>query len=321
MYDPAPKRKHAAASNHNTVEWDRLPVFQAVAEAGSFTKAGRKLALSQSAVSRKICALEAQLTVPLFYRHARGLVLTEQGEAFFRAVKEMEGQLTQAVGRIAASRAQPEGPLKITTTVTFGSAWLTSRMNRFHQQYPEISVSLVLVDSPDLELDLFSREADAAIRFAPQTHPKIIQRRLMTIRYHLFASKEYLRAHGTPKSIRDLDNHELIVYGDEMRAPVEKMDWVLEVGREGGKPRRAALRVNSVYGIYRAVKSGLGIAALPYYISDESPELVEVLPGLVGPTMEAYFVYPEELRWSKRVAVLREFLQEQAEEEQRAHAL
>ena len=320
MYDPAPKRKRAAASNHSTVEWDRLPVFQAVAEAGSCPKAGRKLALSQSAVSRKICALEAQLTVPLFYRHARGLVLTEQGEAFFRAVKEMESQLTQAVGRIASSRAQPEGPLKITTTVTFGSAWLTARMNRFHQQYPEISVSLVLVDSPDLELDLFSREADAAIRFTPQTHPKIIQRRLMTIRYHLFASKEYLRAHGTPKSIVDLDNHELIVYGDEMRAPVEKMDWVLEVGREGGKPRRAALRVNSVYGIYRAVKSGLGIAALPYYISDESPELVEVLPGLVGPTMEAYFVYPEELRWSKRVAVLRQFLQEQAEEEQRVHA-
>jgi len=319
MYDPAPKRKRAASEGSRTVEWGRLPVFQAVAEAGSFTKAGRRLALSQSAVSRKICALEAELTVPLFYRHARGLVLTEQGEAFFRAVKEMESQLTQAVARIAASRARPEGPLKVTTTVTFGSAWLTARMNRFHQQYPEISVSLVLVDSPDLELDLFSGEADAAIRFTPQTHPKIIQRRLMTIRYHLFASKEYLRTHGTPKSTKDLDTHELIVYGEEARAPVETMDWLLEVGRDQGKPRRAALRVNSVYGMYRAVKSGLGIAALPYYISDEAPELVEVLPELVGPTMEAYFVYPEELRWSKRVAVLRDFLQQQVEEEQRAH--
>jgi len=270
-------------------------------------------------VSRKICALEAQLTVPLFYRHARGLVLTEQGESFFRVVKEMETQLTQAIGRIAASRAQPEGPLKITTTVTFGSAWLTARMNRFHHQYPEISVSLVLVDSPDLELDLFSRQADAAIRFTPQTHPKIIQRSLMTIRYHLFASREYLRVHGTPRSIRDLDDHELIVYGEEVRAPVEKMDWPLEVGRDPDNPRRPALRVNSVYGMYRAVKSGLGIAALPYYISDESPELVEVLPELVGPTMDAYFVYPQELRWSKRVAVLRDFLLQQVAEEQGAH--
>jgi DNA-binding transcriptional LysR family regulator len=306
------------SNGNGSVQWDRLPVFQAVAEAGSFTRAGRKLDLSQSAVSRQICALEAQLTVPLFYRHARGLVLTEQGEGFFRAVKEMENQLAQAVARIGESRAQPEGPLKITTTVTFGSAWLTARMNRFHHQYPDISVSLVLIDSPDSELDLFSRQADVAIRFTEQTHPKVIQRRLMTIRYHLFASREYLRVHGTPKSVKDLDDHELIVYGDEVPAPVEKMDWVLEVGRDSGKPRNPALRVNSVYAMYRAVKSGLGIAALPYYISDESPELVEVLPELPGPTMDAYFVYPEELRWSKRVAVIGDFLLQQAEEERGA---
>ena len=305
-------------NGNGPVQWDRLPIFQAVAEAGSFTKAGRKLDLSQSAVSRQICALETQLTVPLFYRHARGLVLTEQGEAFFRAVKEMENQLAQAVARIAESRAQPEGPLKITTTVTFGSAWLTARMNRFHHQYPDISVSLVLVDSPDSELDLFSRQADVAIRFTKQTHPKVIQRKLMTISYHLFASREYLRSHGTPNTVEDLDDHELIVYGDQMPAPVEKMDWILEVGCDGGKARRPALRVNSVYGMYRAVKSGLGIAALPYYITEESPELIEVLPELTGPTMEAYFVYPEELRWSKRVAVIGDFLVQQAQEERGA---
>ncbi len=318
MEDLVSKRKRVGRNGDTTLHWDRLPVFQAVAEAGSFTKAGKRLALSQSAVSRKVCALEAQLAVPLFYRHARGLVLTEQGEAFFRVVKEVESQLTEAVSRIAASRALPEGPLKVTTTVTFGSAWLTARMNRFHHQYPDIAVSLVLIDSPDLELDLFSRQADAAIRFTPQTHPKLIQRRLMTIRYHLFASKEYLRVHGTPKAVADLDNHELIVYGEEVRAPVERMDWPLEVGRDLDDPRRPALRVNSVYAMYRAVKSGLGIAALPYYISDESPELIEVLPDLVGPTLEAYFVYPEELRWSKRIAVLRDFLVQQVEEEQGA---
>ena len=297
----------------DVVQWDRLPVFQAVAEAGSFTKAGRKLDLSQSAVSRQICALEASLTVPLFYRHARGLVLTEQGEAFFRVVKEMEAQLAQAITRIAESRVQPEGPLKITTTVTFGSAWLTARMNRFHQQFPHISVSLLLVDAP--ELDLFSRQADVAIRFSEQTHPRVIQKRLMSIRYHLFANREYLRVQGTPKSAKDLDDHALIVYGDELPHSVPGMNWVLEVGRGDDKLRSPALRVNSVYAMYRAVKSGLGIAALPYYIAEESPELTQVLPELQGPTIEAYFVYPEELRWSKRVAVIRDFLLQQAEEE------
>ena len=295
------------------VDWDRLRVFHAVVEAGSFTKAGRKLQLSQSAVSRQICSLEESLTVPLFYRHARGLVLTEQGETFFRAVQEMESQLTQGLSRITESRAQPEGPLKITTTVTFGSAWLTSRINRFHQQYPEITVSLILVDSP--ELDLFSRQADVAIRFAEQTNSKVIQRRLMTIRYHLFASREYLRKRGTPMTAENLDEHELIVFGNDTEAPLKNLDWILELGCESGKVRQPALRVNSVYGIYRAVKSGLGIAALPYYISDGDPDLVEVLPEQLGPTIDAYFVYPEELRWSKRVAVIRDFLLQQAAED------
>lgn len=295
------------------VDWDRLRVFHAVVEAGSFTKAGRKLQLSQSAVSRQICSLEESLTVPLFYRHARGLVLTEQGETFFRSVQEMESQLTQGLSRITESRAQPEGPLKITTTVAFGSAWLTSRISRFHQQYPEITVSVILIDSP--ELDLFSRQADVAIRFAEQTNSKVIQRRLMTIHYHLFASREYLRKHGTPLTAKDLDNHELIVYGNDLEAPLKNLDWILELGCEQGKVRRPALRVNSVYAIYRAVKSGLGIAALPYYISDDDPELVEVLPGQIGPTIDAYFVYPEELRWSKRVAVIRDFLLQQAAED------
>lgn len=296
------------------VDWDRLRVFHAVVEAGSFTKAGRNLQLSQSAVSRQICSLEESLTVPLFYRHARGLVLTEQGEGFFRAVQEMDNQLAQGLSGINEARAQAEGPLKITTTVTFGSAWLTSRISRFHQQYPDITVSLILVDSP--ELDLFSRQADVAIRFAEQTNAKLIQRKLMTIRYHLFASREYVRRRGTPQGVQDLDSHELIVYGDELDAPLKNLDWILELGATPGKVRKAALRVNSVYGIYRAVKSGLGIAALPYYISDESPDLVEVLSEVVGPSIDAFFVYPEELRWSKRVSVIRDFLLQQVAEEQ-----
>lgn len=298
------------------MDWDRLRVFHAVAEAGSFTRAGRRLGLSQSAVSRQISALEESLNISLFHRHPGGLVLTEEGEEFFKTVQEMSGRLSLALARLNESREQPEGPLKISTTVTFGSAWLTARMNQFHIKYPDIAVSLILADPP--ELDLSSRQADVAIRFAQQTRLNLIQRHLMTIRYHFFASKEYLKKRGTPKSAEDLDQHELIVYGEDMPAPVENLNVLLEVGAAPGRQRKPALRVNSGYGIYRAVKSGLGIAALPYYLSDESPELVEVLPELKGPTMDAYFVYPEELRRSKRIAVLRDFLLQQVEEDQRA---
>lgn len=295
------------------MDWDQLRIFNAVAEAGSFTRAGKKLNLSQSAVSRQIGALENALGVPLFHRHARGLVLTEPGEDLFETVKEVAAKLTMATARLNEGRDQPEGPLKITTTVAFGSAWLTSRMNLFHSVYPDISVSLLLVDN--IELDLSTREADVAIRFAPQQQPNLIQRRLMTIRYRVFASREYLDKNGTPESAEELDLHELIVYGEDTPAPIADMNWLLDAGSPTGTRRAPALTVNSVYGIFRAVRSGFGIAALPFYMAEEAPELVEILPELAGPSFDAYFVYAEELRHSRRIVAVRDFLLRQVEQD------
>ena len=288
------------------MDWDRLRIFLAVAEAGSFTRAGKTLGLSQSAVSRQMIALEEELGVSLFHRHARGLVVTEQGEDFHRTARDMAAKLALARARLNEAREYPEGPLRITTTVAFGSAWLTSRMHEFLALYPNISVSLVLVDSEELDLSL--GQAEVAIRFAPQTQPNLIQRNLMSIRYHVFASKDYLEVHGTPLTPEHLDDHAIIVYGEDVPTPIADMNWLIEAGMEPGRRREPALRVNNVYGIFRAVQSGLGIGALPYYMSNEAPELVEVLPDLKGPSFEAYFVYPEELRHSKRIAVVRDFL-------------
>lgn len=297
------------AQRQEKIEWDRLRIFYAVAEAGSFSQAGRKLKLSQSAISRQISALEEALKTPLFHRHARGLALTEQGDEFYRAVRDMGSRLEEAISRVAEAQRQPQGPLKVTTTVTFGSAWLTSRINLFHVQYPDISVSLVLLD--DHELDLSAREADVAIRFAAQTNPRLIERKLMKVHYHLFASANYLAQYGTPRSIDELAGHELVVYGDEMPMPLANMNWVLTHGMPAGQQRRAALRVNSVYAIYRAVRSGLGIGALPYYVADEDPGVEIVLPEIAGPSFDVFFVYAEERRASKRIMVLRDFLMAQ----------
>ncbi len=297
----------------DVMNWDRLRVFLAVVEAGSFTRASKVLGLSQSAVSRQVSALEACLKVSLFHRHARGLVLSEQGEDFHRTVREMAAKLALARTRINESREHPEGPLRITTTVAFGSAWLTSRMNKFLALYPNIAVSLLLVDGGELDLSL--GQADAAIRFAPQSQPSLVRRHLMSIRYRVFAAREYLEAHGTPASAEDLDAHALIVYGEEAPVPVASINWLLEVGAKRGTKREPALRVNNVYAICRAVQSGLGIGALPYYVSNEARGLVEVLPDLRGPSFDAYFVYPEELRRSKRIHVFRDFLLRQVAED------
>lgn len=225
----------------------------------------------------------------------------------------MESQLSKVLERITDERKLAEGPLRITTTVTFGSAWLAPRIAKFHQLYPDIRISVLLVDSP--ELDLLARQADVAIRFKNQTRGELIQQRLMSLRYHLYASKSYLAERGTPANYADLDHHELIVYGGGHESPIENFDWVLKRGRDDQDERRPALRVNNVYGMYRAVKSGLGIAALPRYIVEDASDLEEVLTHDDGPSFDAYMVYAEDMRGSKRIQAWRDFLMQEVRDE------
>ncbi len=288
------------------MDWDKLRIFHAVAEAGSFTHAGDALNLSQSAVSRQISALEESLKVPLFHRHARGLHLTEQGELLYTTAHDVFSKLAMVQAQISTNKEVPSGPLKITTTVAFGSVWLTSRINEFIEMYPEIDVSLYLADS---ELDLSMREADVAIRLAPPKKPDLIQRHLLDIGYHVYAAPEYLEKHGTPQTPEDLDDHNLVVYGEEAHPPVPNLNWLLSVGRpKGAAPRKPVLKVNSIYGIFRAVESGLGIGAVPDYMSKEVGTLVEILPEIRGPNLEIFFVYPSELRNTARIVAFRDFL-------------
>src|SRR6478609_1653444 len=230
------------------MDWDKLRVFHAVAEAGSFTHAGEALNLSQSAVSRQISALEESLSVPLFHRHARGLILTEQGELLFRTAREVFAKLAMSESLISESKDRPKGPLKITTTVAFGSIWLTPRIREFLDLYPEIQVSLVVDDS---ELDLSMREADVAIRMSPPRQPDLVQRHLTTVRYHIYASSEYLKRFGTPQKAEDLDKHRFIIYGQDGR-PVRNINWIAEIGARNGIERQPIYMVNNVYAIFRA---------------------------------------------------------------------
>lgn len=287
------------------MDWDKLRVFHAVGEAGSFTHAGEVLHLSQSAVSRQIGALEESLGVPLFHRHARGLILTEQGELLYHTTRDVFSKLATVQSMLSESTEKPTGPLRITTTMAFGSIWLTPRMKEFLDSFPDIGVSLILTDG---EVDLAMREADVAIRMSPPREADLIQRRLMTMHLHAYASPEYLKRHSTPKEPTDLADHFVIVYGEETRPPVTNINWLQDLIRGKNRPLSLLLKVNSIYAMYRAAQSGLGVAALPDYIVGKHSNLVRVLPELEGPSFDAYFVYPEELRNSKRVAVFRDFL-------------
>ncbi|QQS13647.1 MAG: LysR family transcriptional regulator [Rhodospirillales bacterium] len=287
------------------MDWDKLRIFHAVAEAGSFTHAGEQLNLSQSAISRQIGALEEQLGVMLFHRHARGLILTEQGELLYRTAREMAGKVATAEALLHANQDKPVGRLKITATVGFGSTWLTTQIHEFVNTYPEIDVSLILSDN---ELDLGMREADVALRLIAPRQPGLVQRHLMTVHSHVYASQSYVEKYGKPLKPADLDNHRLIVFGEDARAPVQDVNWLLTAGGTDGKARKVVLRVNNTYGIFRAVENGLGIASLADYLARQSTKLVQVLPELAARTTDVFFTYPEELRHSKRIAVFRDFL-------------
>ncbi len=292
------------------MDWDKLRIFHAVADAGSFTHAGHELALSQSAVSRQISALESDLNVPLFHRHARGLILTEQGEVLYRTAHDVFSKLAAAKTRLMDSREKPSGELRITTTVGLGSVWLTPRIKEFVELYPDISVTLMLEDR---ELDLAMREADVAIRLRRPTQPELIQRKLFTVHHHIYASVDYVKRHGIPKSIEDLDNHKIITFG---QAPgyLTTLNWLETAGRDEDNPRPVALRVNNAYGLRRAVQAGVGIGSLADYIITDELKLVQIDLPLEAPQFDTYFVYPEELKDTKRVTVFRDFIVSKAKE-------
>jgi len=292
------------------MDWDKLRVFHAVAEAGSFTHAGHALGLSQSAVSRQVSSLEMDLKVSLFHRHARGLILTEHGENLYRTAHEVFTKISETKAQLTDSKEKPAGDLKITTTVGLGTIWLTPRIAQFSDLYPDINISILLHDR---ELDLSMREADVAIRLRRPSQPDLIQRKLFTVHFHIYASPDYLHDKGLPTCVNDLDNHKLLTYGTAP-AYLNNINWLQSIGRPAGKPRPTTLHINNVYGLRRAVEAGLGLASLPDYIIGTNSNLVRIDMPVDTPEFDTYFVYPEELRQSKRIAVFRDFIVSRAKE-------
>lgn len=292
------------------MDWDKLRIFHMVAESGSFTRAGERLNLSQSAISRQIKGLEEDLNVALFHRHARGLTLTQEGELLFQTAEDVVNRVRRAEQKLLEGHETPQGELKITTTLSFGSTWLTHHINEFLELYPEIDVQLLLSDS---DLDLAQREADVAILFHPPEHADLIQRQLMSVRQYIYGSADYLARKGEPQSVEDLDHHNLIIYGTQATAPLRNIDWIVQIGRSG-PPRRPALRINNIYGALQAVKAGIGLAALPEYLVRGTTNLVRVLDDLASPAFKAYFVYHEEQRHAKRIQLFRDYLIKQISE-------
>ncbi|QCK84309.1 LysR family transcriptional regulator [Phreatobacter aquaticus] len=292
------------------MDWDKLRIFHAAAAAGSFTHAADTLGLSQSAVSRQVSSLEQDLKVPLFHRHARGLVLTEQGELLYHTAQDVLMKLESAKIKLTDSKERPHGELKVTTTVGLGTAWLAPRLGEFLDLYPDIQIKVLLTDE---ELDLSMREADVGIRVRQPVQPDLIQRKLFQIKFHAYASSDYLKRNGTPKSATELDGHRILAFGGRAPNYMQNVTWLATAGRNGMAPRSYAMTINNISGLVAAVENGIGIAVLPDYLVRDGSGLVQILDDEEMPVLDGWFVYPEELKSVARVQVFRDFLVSKAQ--------
>ena len=287
------------------MDWDKLRIFHAVADAGSLTHAGDTLHLSQSAVSRQVRALEESLNTTLFHRHARGLILTEQGELLFDATSAMIKRLDAAAARIRDSEEEVFGDLRVTTTIGFGSLWLAPRLDKLYEKYPDLRIDLMLEEKV---LDLPMHEADVAIRMKEPSQADLIRKRLMSVRMRLYASPEYIEQHGELHSIDDLHNHRLICQNTKSAQVSAGAQLVQNLQSKGVK---SMLTVNNYYGALQAVRHNLGVGVLPDYLTEDFPDLIRVLPELESSEVPVYLAYPEELRHSQRIHAFRDFVQDE----------
>ena len=287
------------------MDWDKLKIFHTVAEAGSFTNASTILNLSQSAISRQIQSLEQDLKIHLFERHARGLVLTNNGEYLYKTANEVISKLKDVEATLGDDKDKITGKLTVTTVVSFGTTWLTPRIQEFMSLHPEIEIDLIFDDK---ELDLSTRQADIGIFMRRPKQLNYIQKKLIDLHYHIYGSTKYLEKNGHPKKISDLNKHKFITYGRGAPSPVFNPDWALKLGSKDNKKRKPVMKVNSVYGLLLAVQSGVGLASLPDYITVNVPNIIKVLPETEGPLTETHFVYPQSLKNVGKVKAFRNFL-------------
>lgn len=287
--------------------WDKLRTFYEVAKIGSLNAAADLLNISQPAISRTIGILEDYMGVKLFERLPRGVILTRQGEILFDAIGKMALDLNEAQLLLEQEEAEPTGPLRLAATAGFAALYLPFILADFLEQYPKILLS---IHGTDAVPNLHSDEVDAVVSPFIAQDDSLIQTYLTTYHLRLYASRNYIEKFGLPEKPSDLAFHRLLSFGDHKTLhPFSHVNWHLTLGAKKGETHQPYLMINSAIGLGNCAALGLGIAS----ISEEHPllsslNLVNVLPHMSGPTIDAYFIYSKRFRNVKRVQVLRDYL-------------
>ena len=293
------------------MDWDKLKIFHNVALDLNISEAAHKMNISHSSISRQVSALERELKVSLFKRHARGLTLTEQGKILFKTAHDIFGKIALTEAQLTDSKEKPAGPLTIAATVAFGTTWLAPRIEKFANSYPDIDISIIIENK---YTDLAQGEADVALRLTEPTQMDLIRFPLYEFQFKIYSSPEYIEKYGIPKDVAELSKHKIVAFGHDVEPSIPDVNCILDLLPK--KKKVKVLYVSNMYGVMRAIGGGAGIGALPEYMKISSNNLVPILPDAKTPKAVIYFTYPSELKGSKKIGALRDFLVRETNKEQ-----
>ena len=291
------------------MNWEKLKLFYLVARERNITQAAGLLNITPSALSKQISSLENELGVKLFVRHQRGVELTYQGQKLFPDLEKVNTKLSYICTNLQSNEEIYKGVLRISSDFGFIDTWLGTRIPKFIKQYPLISLNIKAQNTP---LDLVRDGCDIGITTHVVDSSFVKKQKLMSFQRKLYASPRYIEKNGFPRTVNDLDNHNLISFGEDSTFPEENMDWHLKIGRKG-EMRKPYLTINTMRSLVDAAKSDIGIISF----SEESPllsdcDLVNVLPDIYGPTINLYIVYMKEIYELPMVKVFIDFILEEA---------
>jgi DNA-binding transcriptional LysR family regulator len=285
----------------NSMNWDDVRVFLAVARAGQILGAAKRLGLNHATVARRLNALEMDLKALLFTRRPSGTELTRSGEAFLLAAERMEGEMLSVKATVGDASILINGTVRVGAPDGFGVAFLAPRLGELTKLYPDLNVELVPVPR---SFSLSRREADIAITVERPEQGRLVASRLVDYRLALYASQKYITENGMPQTIGSLNQHQLVGYVEDLLAS-PSLAYTDEISRDF-RPRFC---VSSAMGQVEAVRASAGIGILHTFIARTHNDLVPVLPD--RQIQRAYFtVVHESMRSLRRITIVAQFIQE-----------
>jgi DNA-binding transcriptional LysR family regulator len=290
-------------------DWEKAKTFYYVAKCGSFMNAGRFLNISQSALSRQVISLEQHLGCPLFSRHRDGLNLTRKGEELLEIV-EATFVGFKGFTRDIHAKTGNSGKRKIRIAATHADAAyiLSTPILHYSQQHPELIFELI---GNDQLIDIILNDVDIAIRPYDPTAQRVHQEPLFSLEKQLYASREYLKKYGEPKTVEDLKEHCLISHAHPGEHPYSDVNWILTLGMPQGTLHQPVFTSNSIECLIEAAQEGMGIIASYEKMGIlQKANLQRILPEVKHKEIEGHFIYPDYLTKDKEILALKNYLKE-----------